>query len=40
MIKDSDIEFHTPENADYLWAETNYFGFSIPEEKSWVLCMW
>ena len=33
MIKDSDIEFHTPENADYLWAETNYFGFSIPEEK-------
>ena len=33
MIKDSDIEFHTPENADYLWAETNYFGFSIPEEN-------
>lgn len=33
MIKDTDIEFHTPDNADYLWAETNYFGFSIPEEK-------
>ena len=33
MIKQQDIEFHTPPNADYLWAETNYFAFTIPEEK-------
>ncbi|MCK9505567.1 MAG: hypothetical protein M0Q95_15470 [Porticoccaceae bacterium] len=33
MIKQQDIEFHTPANADYLWAETNYFSFIIPEEK-------
>ncbi|HEX5806075.1 MAG TPA: hypothetical protein VFY31_07045 [Macromonas sp.] len=33
MIKHEDIEFHTPPNADYLWAETNYFSISIPEEK-------
>ncbi len=33
MIKQEDIDFHTPENADYLWAETNYFSFIIPEEQ-------
>ncbi len=33
MIKPEDIEFHTPANANYLWAETNYFSLSIPEEK-------
>ena len=33
MIKPEDIEFHTPANADYLYAETNYFGFTIPEER-------
>lgn len=33
MITPSDIEFHTPANADYLWAETNYFAFSVPEEN-------
>ena len=33
MIKPHDIEFHTPTNADYLQAETNFFGFTIPEER-------
>ncbi|CDM25273.1 hypothetical protein BN940_14141 [Castellaniella defragrans 65Phen] len=33
MIKQEDIEFHTPAGADYLWAETNYFSISIPEER-------
>lgn len=30
MIKDEDVEFHTP-SIDPMWAETNYFGFEIPE---------
>jgi hypothetical protein len=33
MIKPEDIEFHHPANADYLYAETNYFCFTIPEER-------
>jgi len=33
MIKPQDIEFHTPTKADYLQAETNFFGFTIPEER-------
>ncbi|GAC1623369.1 MAG: hypothetical protein NVS9B10_08300 [Nevskia sp.] len=33
MIKPDDVEFHTPANADHLWAETNFFCFTIPEER-------
>ena len=32
MITQDDIHFHTPPDADYLWTETNYFSFIIPEE--------
>jgi hypothetical protein len=31
MITDADAEFHSHESAD--WAETNYFGFYVPDEK-------
>ncbi len=31
MIKDSDADFHPPPPDQPLWAETNYFGFEIPE---------
>ena len=27
MIRAEDAEFHAPESADPLWAETNFFGF-------------
>ena len=33
MIKPEDIDFHTPENAGHIWAETNYFCASLPEER-------
>lgn len=31
MIEDKDAEFHAPPAGQPLWAETNYFGFEIPE---------
>lgn len=31
MIDAADAEFHAPESSD--WAETNYFGFYVPEER-------
>lgn len=33
MISQKDIEFHTPQDADFLWTETNYYSFLIPEEN-------
>jgi hypothetical protein len=30
MIIDDDVEFHAP-SADRMWAETNYFGFEVPQ---------
>ncbi|MBM7365391.1 DUF7064 domain-containing protein [Gordonia hydrophobica] len=31
MIHDHDADFHTPTSDSPTWAETNYFGFYIPE---------
>lgn len=31
MIKPEDADFHTPTSDDPTWAETNFFGFYIPE---------
>ena len=31
MITAQDAEFHAPAEGDPTWAETNYFGFYIPE---------
>jgi hypothetical protein len=31
MIHDSDAEFHEPPKGEPMWAETNYFGFEVPE---------
>jgi hypothetical protein len=31
MITAEDAEFHTPIADDPTWAETNYFGFYVPE---------
>jgi hypothetical protein len=31
MIQDKDAELHPAAAGDPLWAETNYFGFEIPE---------
>src|SRR5690625_2576661 len=31
MILDKDADFHDPQVGEPLWAETNYFGFEIPE---------
>lgn len=31
MITPSDAEFHPPTSDNRMWAETNYFGFEIPE---------
>jgi len=34
MITENDVmEFHLPADGDPLWAETNFFGFNIPEEQ-------
>ncbi len=33
MIDSKDIDFHTPAEDRHDWAETNYFGFYIPEER-------
>jgi hypothetical protein len=33
MFTDADTEFHTPEDADHEWAETNSFAITIPEER-------
>jgi hypothetical protein len=35
MFTDKDIDFHTPPGAPWDWCETNYFAFSIPEERIW-----
>ena len=32
MITEKDMYFHTPSSDDPYWAETNYFGFYVPEE--------
>jgi hypothetical protein len=31
MIHKTDAEFHAPTSDDPAWAETNYFGFYVPE---------
>jgi hypothetical protein len=31
MIPAEDAQFHTPDADDPTWAETNYFGFYVPE---------
>lgn len=31
MITEQDMYFHTPTSDDHYWAETNYFGFYVPE---------
>lgn len=31
MITDKDMHFHPPTSDHYTWAETNYFGFYVPE---------
>jgi len=38
MIKASDVGFHTPANAPYDWAETNFFSIHVPEANltAWV----
>lgn len=33
MITAKDIEFHHAPGVDHEWAETNFFGFYIPEER-------
>lgn len=33
MVTDQDTDFHTPADADYRHAETNWFCFYIPKEK-------
>lgn len=33
MITAEDAEFHTPVANDPTWAETNYFGFYVPEVR-------
>jgi len=32
MITEQDMYFHAPTSDDHYWAETNYFGFYVPEE--------
>lgn len=32
MIEAHDADFHTPTSDHATWAETNYFGFYVPEE--------
>jgi hypothetical protein len=38
MIRPSDVAYHTPDDVQYDWAETNYFSFYIPEANltGWV----
>lgn len=31
MIRPEDVQFHTPEDVDHVWAETNFFSFYVPE---------
>lgn len=33
MITPDDVEYHTPPDADYRWAETYIFPIAIPEER-------
>lgn len=33
MITEQDMYFHPPTSDDPTWAETNYFGFYVPEES-------
>lgn len=33
MFDDRDVQFHTPENPAFDWAETGYFNFYVPEEN-------
>ena len=37
MITPEDVEYHTPPNADYKWAETYIFPIAIPEEHLLVM---
>jgi len=37
MITASDLEYHTPPNANYKWAETYIFPIAIPEEHLLVM---
>ncbi|MEH6639118.1 MAG: hypothetical protein V7717_07600 [Porticoccaceae bacterium] len=36
MITEQDMYFHQPTSDDHYWAETNYFGFYLPEEALYV----
>ncbi len=33
MIKENDVYFHPPTSDHYAWAETNYFGFYVPDKN-------
>jgi hypothetical protein len=35
MIQDKDAELHPAPADDPLWAETNYFGFEVPDVPRW-----
>ena len=38
MITDNDLDFHTPGNVDFQWAETYWFGLYVPQANlyGWV----
>ncbi len=38
MIRPEDVSYHTPQDVEYDWAETNYFSFIVPEANltGWV----
>jgi hypothetical protein len=33
VITPADVEYHTPSDADHLYAETNWFAFYVPEAR-------
>lgn len=33
MITPDDVCFHLPAGVDHTWAETNFFGFYVPERN-------
>ena len=37
MITAADLEYHTPPNANYKWAETYIFPIALPEEQLLVM---
>jgi len=33
VVREQDARFHPPADLDPLWCETNWFGFTIPEQR-------